>query len=130
MFRAHLELAALAIALERRVIVLQAVEHAQSDPGNPSENFIRQLKDHQQRLDNLESGVAGVLVRLSELELTGPSGLWPVLTTREVERLMRAAHRIRKLGAGVKCDTRATDVAIEIARDKDGSVVVFPALPA
>jgi hypothetical protein len=27
-------------------------------------------------------------------------------------------------------DSRTTDVAIEIARDKDGSVVVFPALAA
>ncbi|MFI5269908.1 MAG: hypothetical protein ACHQ7M_21220, partial [Chloroflexota bacterium] len=33
-FRTHLELAALAIALNRRVAVLQAVEHAQSDPHN------------------------------------------------------------------------------------------------
>ncbi|MES9536848.1 hypothetical protein [Actinomadura sp. NPDC000600] len=130
MFRAHLELAALAIALERRVIVLQAVEHAQSDPGNPFENFIRQLKDHQQRLDNLESGIASVLLRLSALELARPSSLRPVFTTSEVERLMRTAHRIRKLGDGVTFDSRATDVAIEIARDKDGSVAVFPALPA
>ncbi|MEU6746697.1 hypothetical protein ABZ914_10785 [Spirillospora sp. NPDC046719] len=130
MFRAHLELAALAIALERRVIVLQAVEHAQSDPGNPFENFIRNLKDHQQRLDDLEAGIAGVLVRLSTLELARPSGLRPVFTTSEVERLMRAAHRVRKLGDGVTFDGRATDVAIEIARDKDGAVVVFPALPA
>ncbi|MER6808215.1 hypothetical protein ABT299_02950 [Spirillospora sp. NPDC000708] len=129
-FRAHLELAALAIALERRVIVLQAVEHAQSDPGNPFENFIRNLRDHQQRLDDLELGIAGVLVRLSALELARPSGLRPVFTTSEVERLMRAAHRVRKLGDGVTFDGRATDVAIEIARDKDGAVVVFPALPA
>ncbi|MEU8800803.1 hypothetical protein [Spirillospora sp. NPDC048819] len=130
MFRAHLELAALAIALERRVIVLQAVEHAQSDPGNPFKNFIRNLEDHQQRLDNLESGIASVLVRLSVLELARSSGLRPVFTTGEVERLMREAHRIRKLGDGVTFDGRARDVAIEIARDKDGSVVVFPALPA
>ncbi|WP_202126100.1 hypothetical protein [Actinomadura physcomitrii] len=125
----HLELAALAIALGRRVMVLQAVELAQSDPGNPFENFTRRLKSHQQRLDDLESGIAGVLVRLSALELARPSGLRPVFTTGEVERLMREAHRIRKLGDGAALDGRATDVAIEIARDKDGSVVVFPALP-
>jgi len=130
MFRAHLELAALAIALERRVIVLQAIEHAQSDPGNQFENFIRKVKDHQQRLDDLESDIASVLVRLSALELARPSSLRPVFTTGEVERLMRAAHRIRKLGDGITLDSRATDVAIEIVRDKDGSVVVFPALPA
>ncbi|MFJ7156426.1 hypothetical protein ACIQUQ_15940 [Streptomyces sp. NPDC101118] len=129
-FRTHLELASLAIALKRRVVVLQAVEHAQSDPGNPFENFTRALNRDQQRLDELESGIAGVLVRLSALELARPNGLRPVFTTGEVDRLMSAAHRIHKLGAGVRLDGRATDVAIEIAREADGSVVVLPALPA
>ncbi|MFE7747914.1 hypothetical protein [Streptomyces sp. NPDC057428] len=129
-FRAHLELAALAIALMRRVIVLQAVEHAQSEPDNLFENFTRALKRDQQRLDELESGIAGVLVRLSVLELARPNSLRPVFTTGEVERLMRATHRIHRLGDGVTVDNRPTDVAIEIARSSDGSVVVFPALPA
>ncbi|WP_217166423.1 hypothetical protein [Streptomyces sp. AC512_CC834] len=129
-FRAHLELATLAIALKRRVVVLQAVEHAQTDAGNLFENFARALKRDQQRLDELESGIARVLVRLSTLELARPHGLRPVFTTAEVDRLMRAAHRIHQLGEGVVVDSRATDVAIEIARDNDGSVVVFPALPA
>ncbi|MFJ9198811.1 hypothetical protein [Streptomyces flaveolus] len=130
-FRAHLELATLAIALKRRVVVLQAVEHAQTDPGNLFENFTRALKSDQERLDELESSIANVLVRLSSLELARPSGSRrPVFTTAEVDRLMRAAHRIRQLGDGVVVDNRATDVAIEIARDEDGSVIVFPALPA
>ncbi|MFD3355240.1 hypothetical protein [Streptomyces fradiae] len=129
-FRTHLELAALAIALKRRVAVLQAVEHAQSDPNNPFENFTRVLRSEQQRLDALESGVAGVLLDLSSLEVARPGGLRPpVFTTGEVERLMRAAHRIRRLGDGVTPDGRPADVAIEMARGKDGSVVVFPALP-
>jgi hypothetical protein len=129
-FRTHLELAALAIALKRRVIVLQAVEHAQADPGNLFENFARTLKADHQRLGKLESSIAGVLKRLSALELARPHGLRPVFTTGEVDRLMRAASRIHKLGDGVMVNSRMTDVAIEIARDKDGSVVVFPALPA
>ncbi|MFI6408978.1 hypothetical protein [Streptomyces sp. NPDC050548] len=129
-FRVHLELAALAVALKRRVVVLQAVEHAQSDPGNPFENFTRQLKRDQQWLDELELGVAAVLVRLSAVKLARPSGLRPVFTPSEVDRLMNAAHRIHQLGVGVTVDGRPTDVAIEIARDKDGSVTVFPALPA
>ncbi|MFG2940123.1 hypothetical protein ACIQVL_33490 [Streptomyces sp. NPDC090499] len=128
-FRAHLELAALAIALKRRVVVLQAVEHAQANPGNLFENFTRMLKADQQRLDELESSIAGVLIRLSTLELASPNGLMPVFTTGEVDRLMRAAHRIHQLGDGAVVNSRTTDVAIEIARNKDGSVVVFPALP-
>ncbi|WP_406703957.1 hypothetical protein OIF23_02870 [Streptomyces albidoflavus] len=130
MFRAHLELAALAIALKRRVVVLQAVEHAQDNPDNLFENFTRELKRDQQRLDELESSIAGVLERLSALELAGPQGLRPVFTAGEVDRLMGAANRIRKLGDGVMVNSRTTDVAIEIARNKDGSVVVFPALSA
>ncbi|WP_327417164.1 hypothetical protein [Streptomyces sp. NBC_01233] len=129
-FRTHLELASLAIALKRRVVILQAVEHAQSDPGNPFENFTRALKRDQQRLDELESSIAGVLVRLSALELARPNSLRPVFTTGEVDRLMSAAHRIHRLGDDVMVNGRTTDVAIEIARDKDGSVVVFPALLA
>ncbi|MGW1089203.1 hypothetical protein ACWD4L_23515 [Streptomyces sp. NPDC002596] len=129
-FRAHLELAALAIALKQRVIVLQAVEHAQNDPGNLFGNFTRALKRDHQRLDELESSIAGVLLRLSALELARPNGLRPVFTPGEVDRLMRATHRIHQLGDGVTVNRRTTDVAIEIARNRDGSVVVFPALPA
>ncbi|MER8115325.1 hypothetical protein [Streptomyces sp. NPDC094031] len=130
-FRTHLELASLAIALKRRVVVLQAVEHAQSNDGNPFENFTRELRRDQQHLDEMESSIAGVLVRLSALELARPSGLRaPVFTTGEVDRLMRAAFRIHQLGRGVTVNSRTTEVAIEIARDKGGSVVVFPALPA
>lgn len=128
-FRCHLELAALAVALKRRVIVLQAVEHAQGDPGNLFENFARALKADQQRLDKLESSIAGILVRLSTLELARPRGLRsPVVTSSEVDRLLRTAYRIHALGDGVSVNTGAADVAIEIARDKDGSVVVFPAV--
>src|SRR3954468_2941807 len=43
-FRTHLELATLAIALKRRVIVLQGVEAGQGDPNNQFENFVRSLK--------------------------------------------------------------------------------------
>ena len=130
-FRAHLELAALAIALKRRVIILQAVEHAQMDSGNPFENFVRALKADQQRLDKLESGIASVLVRVSALELTRSHRLKDlVVTPGDVDRLLRASHRIHELGNGVEVNNRVSDVAIEIARSRDGSLVVFPAAPA
>jgi hypothetical protein len=130
-FRAHLELAALAIALKRRVIILQAVEHAQQDPGNPFENFVRSLKADQQRIDQLESGIASVLVRVSGLELTRSHRLKDlVITPGDVDRLLRASHRIHQLGNGVEVSNRVSDVAIEIARSRNGSLVVFPAAPA
>ncbi len=83
-----------------------------------------------QRLDKLESGIAGVLGRISAIELARSNGLLPVFTAGEVDRLMRTANRIHRLGSGAMLDDRPTDVAIEIARDRDGSVVVFPAQPA
>ncbi|MFI2315420.1 hypothetical protein AMK17_31245 [Streptomyces sp. CB00072] len=129
-FRAHLELASLALALKRRVVVLQAVEHAQNNPGNVFESFTRELKRDQQGLDELESGIAAVLLRLSALELARPNGLRPVFTPGDVDRLMRAAHRINRLGENVTVNSRATDVTIEVVRNRDGSVVVFPALTA
>lgn len=130
-FRVHLELAALAIALKRRVIILQAVEHAQMDSGNPFENFVRALKADQQRLGKLESGIAAVLLRVSALELTRPHRLQDVVfTPGDVDRLLRASHRIHELGNGVEVGNRVSDVAVEIARSRDGSLVVFPAAPA
>lgn len=72
-----------------------------------------------------------MLLRLSSVELTRRQGLRaPVFTSREVDRLMRAAHQIHELGDGVTADDPPTDVAIEIARDREGSLVVFPAAPA
>jgi hypothetical protein len=130
-FRAHLELAALAMALKRRVIILQAVEHAQKDPGNPFENFVRALKADQQRIDQLESDIASVLVRVSALELSRSHRLKDlVVTPGDVDRLLRTSHRIHELGNGVEVNNRVSDVAIEIARSRNGSLVVFPAAPA
>jgi hypothetical protein len=130
-FRAHLEVAALAIALKKRVIVLQAVEHAQMDPANPFESFVRALKADQQRVMELESGIAGVLLRLSTLQLDRSHGVRDVVfTKREVDKLLRTSYRLRELGVGVETGARPCNVAIEIARSADGSVVVFPALAA
>jgi hypothetical protein len=129
-FRTHLQLAALAIALGKRVNVLQAVEHAQQDTGNLFDNFTLVLKTYQRRLDKLESGIAEVLERLSALELTRPQGLRPVFKSKEVDHMLRAAHLIHKLADDARASARAADVAIDIAREKDGSVVVFPAFAA
>ena len=130
-FRAHLELAALAIALKRRVIVLQAVEAAQSDPANPFENFLRSLKSDQARVDELEAGIASVLLRLSSLELRSPSRLLDKLMTRgQVDELLSAVYRLRELGEGIRPSAPATDVVIEIEQHKDGTLLVLPASAA
>jgi hypothetical protein len=130
-FRAHLELTGLAIALKKRVIVLQAVQHAQMDPSNPFENFVRALKADQERVIRLESEISSVLKTLGALQLDRPRGILDsVFTSGEVDKLLSASYRLREFGEEVVTSARQSDVAIEIARNTDGSVVVFPALSA
>ncbi|MEV0570169.1 hypothetical protein [Dactylosporangium sp. NPDC050588] len=132
LFRAHLELARLAIALKRRVLVLQAVEHAQLvGTDNPFKSFIGTLQDDERRVDELESGIDSVLLRLSTLELKRYGGFLSIMfTPGEVDDLLKAAYRLRDLGGGLNAGTHQADVAIEIERSGDGSLVVFPAVAA
>lgn len=127
-FRAHLELAALAIDLKRRVNVLQAVEHAQLNPGNQFERFMRQLGADEKRIDELENRIVAVVRGLSELDVDRSHGLLDAMfTSGEVDDFLRVSRELRKLGKSVNTSTSPSDVAIEIIREKDGSVVVFPA---
>ncbi|MDQ0757301.1 hypothetical protein [Arthrobacter sp. B3I4] len=130
-FRAHLEISRLAIALKRRVLVLQAVEHAQQDTGNPFKSFIGSLHEDERGIDELESAIASVLLRLSALELKRDGGFRiPAFTPGEVDNLLVAAYRLRSIGDGVPTGFHQADVAIEIERSRDGSLVVFPAAAA
>ncbi|MEU5909667.1 hypothetical protein [Micromonospora sp. NPDC047527] len=131
-FRAHLELARLAIALKRRVLVLQAVEHAQQvETNNPFKSFIGNLQNDERRVDELESGINSVLLRLSTLELRRHGGFRSIMfTPGEVDDLLKTAYRLRALGDGLALGIRQADVAIEIERSSDGSLVVFPAVAA
>lgn len=127
-FRAHLDLAELAIALKKRVLVLQAVEHAQMDESNPFESFVQTLKADQQRVTELESGIADVLQQLSSLRLTRARGVRDIMFTRnEVDALLNTSYRLRELAPAVGEGSRKSDVAIDIVRSMDGSVVVLPA---
>lgn len=129
-FSAHLETARLAIALKRRVLVLQAVEHAQLDgTGNPFKSFLSELRSDEQRLNDLESSINGVLLRLSSLELKRPSGLLKKVhyAPSDVDKLLTAAYRLRGLSNGLDSVGSHADVVIEIEQGRDGSVVVFPA---
>ena len=129
-FRAHLELAALAIALKRRVVVLQAVEAGQSDPEKPFENFVRSLRVDQQRIDDLEVRIAKVLQRLSSLELRSSGGLLDMVMTRsQVDDLLQASYRLRAMRPDV-AGMASTDVVIEIERHQDGTLLVLPARAA
>ncbi len=130
-FRAHLEIARLAIALKRRVLVLQAVEHAQQDTGNSFKSFIGTLHDDGRSTDELESGINQVLLRLSSLQVKRDGGFrLPAFTAGEVDQLLQASYRLRALGDGLQVSGHRDDVAIEIERKRDGSLVVFPGIAA
>ncbi|MEV4822057.1 hypothetical protein [Micromonospora sp. NPDC049274] len=131
-FRAHLELARLAIALKRRVLVLQAVEHAQlAGADNPFESFVASLREDERRVDQLESGINSVLLRLSAMQLKRHGGIRNIMFTQgEVDELLKAAYRLRAWGDGLPVGSHQADVAIEIERGSDGSLVVFPAVAA
>ncbi|MDQ0665375.1 hypothetical protein QFZ35_003873 [Arthrobacter ulcerisalmonis] len=130
-FRAHLEIARLAIALKRRVLVLQAVEHAQQDTGNSFKSFIGTLHDDGRSTDELESGINQVLLRLSALQVKRDGGFrLPAFTAGEVDQLLQASYRLRALGDGLQVSGHRDDVAIEIERKRDGSLVVFPGVAA
>jgi len=127
-FRTHVELAALAIALKRRVVVLQGVEAGQNDPDNPFENFLRSLKADQQRIDELEARIGGVLLRLSALELRSPKRLIDkVMTRKQVDVLLETSYRLRALGDGIGAPAQAAEVVIEIEKHSDGTLLVLPA---
>lgn len=127
-FRAHLELAALAIALKRRVVVLQGVEAGQSDPDNVFESFAASLRDDQRRIDELERRIATVLLRISVLELRAP---WrrrdSVMTRKQADELLRQVYKVRALGVERVPVSQGGDVVIEIEKHADGTLLVLPA---
>lgn len=128
-FRAQLEIARLAIALKRKVLVVQAVDHAQKNPNILFRSFISKLNKTQKNVDELEARINSILQQLSKLELRRPRGFRvPAFTAGEVDKLLSAAYRLRDLGEGVHAGSQNADVAIEIERNSDGSLTVFPAV--
>lgn len=125
-FRAHLELAALSIALKRRVVVLQGVEAGQDDAGNPFKTFLRTLQEDQQKIDRLESRIRTVLLRLSALEIRSPKRfIGKVMTRKQVEALLDTSYRLRALDGGL-VEVSPADVVIEIEKHDDGTLLVLP----
>ncbi|MEX5297483.1 hypothetical protein RCG67_01730 [Kocuria sp. CPCC 205292] len=108
------------------------MEHAQLEgASHPFKTFVRTLQDDERRVDELESGIASVLLRLSTLELKRRSGFRSIMYTQgEVDDLLETVYRLRALGDELSAGIHHADVAIEIERRSDGSIVVFPGVPA
>lgn len=123
-FPAHLEMAALAIALKRRVVILQGVEAGQSDPDNAFENFVETLRRDQQRIDELEDRITAFLGRLSAVELRSPKRMVDkVMTRKQVDSLLDASYRLRSLAPASR---GSSDVVIDIEQHQDGTLLVLP----
>ncbi|MDH3022581.1 hypothetical protein BJF87_20640 [Gordonia sp. CNJ-863] len=128
-FYVHVELAQLAIAMKQRVMILQAVEHAQLSEGNPFERFVATLQAEKRDVDSLEQRLEAVILRLSALQLDRSHGIRDVVfSSGEVDKLLETTRRLRDLGQSVQLSARQSEVTIEILQEKDGSVVVFPAI--
>ncbi|WP_338855262.1 hypothetical protein WDY80_11820 [Gordonia hongkongensis] len=128
-FYVHVELAQLAIAMKRRVVVLQAVEHAQLSEGNPFERFAALLDKEQHDIEALDRRLDGVLLRLSALQLDRSHGIRDVVfSSGEVDKLLNTTRRLRDLGQTAQIAGRQSEVTIDMVQEKDGSVIVFPAV--
>lgn len=126
-FHAHFELANLAVALMERVLVLQAVEAAQGEPTVRFENFTRVLQRDAREVHEIKQSLASVVTRLSTLRLDRTHGLRDFMfSAGEVDKLLETSHRLRTLGDRVEPEGQHPDVAIDIVRSPDGSVVVLP----
>lgn len=127
-FYAHLELAELAIALKHRVIVLQAVAHAQQDEDNLFESFTAALKLDSQSLGAVVSDLNYVLTRLSTLQLDRSHGVRDFTFRPDtVDRLLNSSYRLRALGKRLPDASHRDDVVIDVVQKPDGSVTVLPA---
>lgn len=130
-FYAHLELAELAIALKRRVLILQAVEHAQLDEGNLFENFTAALTMDSQNLQRLVSDLDHVRLRLSTMQLDRGHGFRDfTFSSSSVDTLLDTTHRLRALGDKVSSTDNRGDVAIDVVQKVDGNLIVLPPVRA
>ena len=100
-----------------------------ADHRRVARDFVGALKEDERRVNDLENGLVAILARLSSLELKRRTGIrHAVFTPAEVDSLLRSAYRLRGLDAGLLGGSSNADVAIDIERSHDGSLVVYPAV--
>ncbi|OBC04733.1 MULTISPECIES: hypothetical protein [unclassified Gordonia (in: high G+C Gram-positive bacteria)] len=130
-FYIHLQLARLAFSMKRRILVLQAVEHAQMDEGNSFERFMHSLDVEQKEVERLEDRLRAALLRLSSIQLDRSHGIRDVVfSAGEVDKLLNTSRLLQRLGESAQLPSQQPDVTIDIAQHKDGSLVVLPARAA
>ncbi|MGW5524854.1 hypothetical protein [Gordonia sp. NPDC003950] len=126
-FYVHVQLARTAIEMKRRTLVLQAVEHAQADEGNPFERFLQSLRTEEREVDALADRLQAVLARLSTLQLDRSRGKRDIVfSPGEVDKILDTSRRLRALGSLMEIPDKRADVTIDIVQERDGSLVVLP----
>jgi hypothetical protein len=132
-FRIELRLASLAIAMKRRVAVLQAVEHAQMSPDKTFVRFTAMLKDEQATVDEVETTLRALLADLADLRLRAPNKqLYLLMARGEVNDLLKWPGRLRELAAEESVPAaELTDLEVGLVHHRDGKLRVLPmaALP-
>lgn len=98
-FVAELRMAGLAIAAKRRLMVLQAVEHAQINQGLSLKRFLAEIEREATELNELESSLIDLLTRLSELPIRTGGGIFDRLhlSADDADELLKWPERLRDL---------------------------------
>jgi hypothetical protein len=98
-FVAELRMAGLAIAAKRRLMVLQAAEHAQLNQGLSLKRFLAELEREATALNELEASLIDLLTRLSELPIRTGGGIFDRLhlSADDADELLKWPERLRDL---------------------------------
>ena len=97
-FVAELRMAGLAIAAKRRIMVLQAVEHAQINQGLSLKSFLAEIGHESTALNELEASLIDLLTRLSEVPIRVGGGIRDrILLSHDADELLKWPERLRDL---------------------------------
>ena len=130
-FLIQLEIAKSAISLNRKLLVVQAVEHAQSQfEANALTNLIDQLRRDEDEMNRLEARIQKLFRDISELELVPEKRSLKKIgySQSDLKEFANQTLKLKSL-ADVPFQELPTDeMVIEIEQHGDGSLVVFTPL--
>jgi hypothetical protein len=128
-FVTQLRLGALALALERRLLPIQAVEAAQKEPLRPLVRFSASLRQREAHLQEIEKATRKLLIDVSHLEMQPDDGLTDQLLTRsEAKGLLRWSGRLHRLAETESPApvASAAPVELRVLRAPNGGLRVLP----
>jgi hypothetical protein len=126
-FRAKLEMAAFALSMKRRLVILQAAEHTRLNDGLALRRFTKELAKDSETLDELERRFTELVATISRLGLQAPDRRRNVLfRPGEVNNLLKWGPRLRKLADDTALKPiGASDVEVSLVVEDDGDVRIL-----